>query len=249
MPKFHKKAYKKKHYKRKRTYKSALANYKPTVLHMPLVCPDKMYTKCPYTDQIQVTGIPPVFTAIYNGASIWDPNAAIGGKTANPLGLFQKLYAAFRVLNSRIQITISKASTTSGSLAGPTRCALLPIAVDNIVFLQSSPSPVSNMRLQPYCKYGNMEYVANNILNLKHIMSTAKLYGLNFAEAQNDNYAGVCGINTTITGGGADPLLGWQWLLGFENEDATSFNANPLYVDIKIVYDVEFYNRRVIVNN
>lgn len=93
----------------------------------------------------------------------------------------------------------------------------------------------NNIREQPYCKYQAISDQSGP-KKLRHHMSTAKMYGLQYkASLEDPAYAGAKGQK---------PASVWSWVLYWQNLDTGTVAKTDCQVNI--VYEIEFFNRNVV---
>lgn len=181
-------------------------------------------------NSFEATGTAPACNGVTNGAGLTATNAA---GYANCV----KLYNAYRVYGSRIQIMARPLS--AGSEMAPVAQTLRMIVVPTVGFsaavVRASPEQAL---VQPFGKETIICAANTNRYNsLTHTMSTSTIYGVNpRAVCDEDDFAAIAGLIPP-----ASNL--WAWCIWFEPIDGS---PPQLAVSVKVFYDIEFFSKNLV---
>lgn len=190
---------------------------------------DRFITKIKY-NRIQDISCPNglINNYTFRGNDVYDPDySGTGGWTAIGLSQMAALYTRYRVYASKI--TIQPLAIGGGLSSTSFYICLIP----QLDF--ASTGDFNDAVMNPYSKFRNFN--ANNTFtgNIKHYMTTEKIFGLNDKTVEiDDTYSAL--TNTT-------PGRPWYWQLYVVSPNATQGN-NVLNVMITIEYFVEFFGRK-----
>jgi len=165
---------------------------------------------------------------VFSGNDLFDPDhSGTGGWTALGLSQLSNLYGRYKTYSCSIKIQPlaigSGLSTTSFFMC------LIP-QVDS-----SSSGDINDAIMNPYSKFRNFNVNNPFTGNIKHYMSTEKIFGLNKKTVEiDDTYSSVVNGN---------PPREWFWQLYVQNPTSTGTN-NTISVMVTLEYYCEFYNRK-----
>lgn len=160
----------------------------------------------------------------YTPTNAFDVEPLLGGITMPGFDEFAAVYASYRVLASRITVKVVGASIS------PLTVIVLPLNADP----GASPAVATIIawRSSPYAKAMMVGTGGSPAVTIQNSMTTAKIYGSN-SVTLDDSFASL------VTTG---PINNWYWAIGFYQN--VVFAANPVYTDIQIEVDVQFYDRK-----
>lgn len=182
----------------------------------------------PYTGIISSTqGSTVRYRYAMNG--LQDPN--LGTATNQPSGytLMQAQYGFYFVRGSKITVTVRRTLDTAQDSNNPYDIMVVPIPS---AATTSPPAGYLQYRDQPYCKYkGGVSISADMGHTITSYMSIGKIEGL------KDLYSPSYRANS------ANPSVVPEWHIILHNPSALS-QVLPFDIEVKIVYYVEWFNRR-----
>lgn len=207
------------------TKKTPPKTLRATILYTPLVCPNVMRVKLPYTDLFEFNGggIFTIVSNVFRGNSIFDPD--LTGTGTQPLGRDQwhNFYNRYRVISSTIEVSASNASGIS--------CTIYTFPNNN----QDQVTVRRQVMEQQYVKQAMFGHnTGNSTATIKNTMSPAKIRGAPSDIVQyEDSYSAQAGFN---------PPTPFFWHVGVFGQ---GLGVSNFRVDatITITYDVEFYDR------
>jgi len=216
----------KKNNKRQGVRKASVQNIPRSV---GLILPDQYRTKLRYWKQVSFNFTATNTTAIrFRPSSAFDVDPLIASTAMSGFAELSTLYQTYRVLSSKINLTVM---TTSA--ANPVNVSLTPSNFDP----GATPSSayVLAAREQPYARFGTCGLTGSPPLKLTSSMSTEKAYGSK-AALFDDNFS------SPVT---ATPNNNWYWVIG-----GYSFVLDPslTWVTVTIEVDCQFYDRNFLQN-
>jgi len=190
--------------------------------------PDRARLRLNYFEGV-VTNTAIGVTQVWAGNGCFDPNITGTGSQPYNFDDWSLQYNRYRVVGSTIWANFITNATTYAA----TQCLLLvaPRHTTTTV-IGSFESAIS----APYAKFKilnqlNSGYTPKSDV-ISHSMSTQKILGLTNAELMSDQYQALFTAN---------PSHLWYWHTSIQANDGTSTITGRLYV--KIVYDIEFFDR------
>lgn len=206
----------------------------------PSLIPDTYITKMSYTSELtdqnlEVVG-PRLLKLSMSGNSVYDPDQT---QLFNgwPVG-----YAEMRHFYKRFYVSASTISVQTmvrgGTVADGWRVMILPSNTKDIGTL-----PFNSLISNPYA--GKSQYVGSAlgkpIIHQRHRMSTSSMTGKKSPSIEND-YNGELKLGGPLQNG--DPIRQWFYLVFFETIN-DAFAPDTLRIQVKITYNVKFYDRRL----
>jgi hypothetical protein len=192
---------------------------KETIYHFKgLIMPDRFFTQlCYTTGAILLQNVATTGTYLISGNDPRICNVITG--TGNPLGYssFLAFYNRYRIRRSRICVDINNTLQPMRLTLTPTTSTTLPSTVDQALTMQYT----TNRMIQTT--------VSSNKLDEE--FETARAYGV-VDISQQSGYSGD---------GSNSPVSLWYWRVRAQSYDGIT--ANTCYATISIVYEVEFYQK------
>lgn len=161
---------------------------------------------------------------------LYDPNTGTVGVT-QPSGytLMSQQYGYYFVKGSKITVTVRRALAAGQDSNNPYDVLVVPVASATVA---SPPSGYIQYREQPYCKYkGGVSISADQGHTISSYMSIGKIEGL------KDLYT------ASYRATGANPSAVPEWHIIIHNPQ-TLTEVLPFTIEVKIVYYVEWFNRK-----
>lgn len=192
--------------------------------------PDKFRTNLKYwkAEAIDLSSVG-YLTTRYHGSGGF-PDLSNPTKHPNMFAEVAAFYASYRIHGSRIMVEL--VNTSSNSVI---QLTVLPVNIDP----GSSPSADYNVdaRLQSYAKSRMASSQGGPVTRIKSTMTTQRIYG-NPMTKVDDNFAAL--INT-------NPINMWFWVISLYSL-STIPSAEPVLMNVFLDFDIEFYDRRAIVD-
>lgn len=217
----------KKNYKRKTPPKAS----KAVICYSPNVCPDVMRVTLSYNSRKQAAGggISAIQDFVFRGNGAFDPDAAAGGQ--QPLGFDQwsAFYRRYRVIGSKVTIEGVANSAISAGIG------IVPIHTNT---LYTNRDEAAEAAYEKSVIVGQAN--STNYAKLTHSMTTAVMRGapVNLTRYEED-------YNALIS---ANPTKEWYWhtyAYGIGGS-GLSFTVD---LEVKVEYDIEFYDRQTLVRS
>lgn len=192
--------------------------------------PDKFRTNLKYwkAEAIDLS-VSTFLTTRFHGSGAF-PDFANLTKTPNQFPQHGAFYSSYRIHGSKIRVELVNTSPNSA-----VQLTVLPTNLDP----GSSPSADYNVdsRLQSYARSKMASTQGGPKTTVTNAMSTARIYG-NPMVKFDDNFAAIITTN---------PLNTWFWVICLYSLAAIPSDT-PILMNIFIDFDIEFYDRRVIVD-
>lgn len=196
-------------------------------MRRPSMVPDRIRVKLCYSDYYALSSVAGAYVEhLWKGNSVYDPDST--GVGHQPLGYDQltAFYNRYRVYMSAITVT---PVLPTGASTGNMIMALFPTQS------VSGAGTVNQAIELPYSKYLIMSNSGNYRDNQKlfNRISTGRFLGYGNVET-NENIESLFST---------DPAHIWYWSVG---TNATTSVDQTVQVLVKLVYDVEFFDRRTL---
>lgn len=186
----------------------------------PIITGNSIVVELPYVNVYQLTtALTGEVTALWRGASIFDPEFTFGGH--QPLGHDQwaTFYGRYKVLNCRIEAEVTNRLTST------TEPAMFVLAAQQ----SSTVSTVTDLAEQPYAKQTLIQSGETHAKKLTMSMDTKYFEGY-----PTDD------IDFTASFG-ADPVRDWYYVIGLKNANGgNNVNCNVI---VKLIYKVRLFSR------
>lgn len=188
---------------------------------------DRFFVPLKYTQRLNVTSTSGALS-IYqiSGNSAFDPDYTSTGLQPEAWDQFSAMFQRYRVHASSCKVGLSLTATTAATQT--IQFALVPV---NGTGTESS---FSDAAAAPYSKHwvGNVSAVGSK--KLANRMKTTKIFGL-----PNKGLKYMYGYDALVS---ADPANEWIWDVYVQPVDTAS-TVSTMYLDVEIIYYVEFYLR------
>jgi len=214
--------------------RNVVVNYGPSLI------PDTYLTKMSFTTEKIILDFDQRslrFGSItFSGNSVFDPDQSsiVNGW---PVGYaeMRHFYKKFYVSSSTIRI---ESMMTNGTVGDGARVFVLPTNTKDIGGI-GYESLASNPYASKSKYFGSA--LGKPIVTTHHSMSTQSISGKKAPSIEND-YSGNMRASGLVLDG--NPVNQWFWLLCYESINET-FTPNTITANIKITYQVKFYDRRL----
>lgn len=196
------------------------------------IIPDRMVTRLTYkgftTFQIAAAG--QVFSRRWIPTALYDVDPLLGSTTTVGFTEMSAFYGTYRVYKSKVIVRFVNTSSSQ-----PLQGVVIPLNQDP----GASPSVATTQSWEnnAYSKVKLLPCVGADPVTIVSTMSTEKIYGSKMVYF-DDNFA----ANVTTT-----PVNNWYWVIGILSPVALGSAIN-VTVEVDIIMDAEFYNRRVMLN-
>jgi hypothetical protein len=193
---------------------------KSTILRFPgLMMPDRFFTNLKYAETFRILNAAATGQQIFRGNSCYDPDqTGVGGQ---PMGFDQ-----FAIFYNKYRV---RASTLTFNLIRTSESVRITITPSNSF---STPSTVATALENPYNRLIDISSSISNYSNTTR-MPTYKIWGVSpEAVSSEDSFA------ATVT---ADPGNPWAWIVNVATYDGIA--TATLWVDLSIIFEVEFFDR------
>jgi len=195
------------------------------------VFPDKFVTKLvSYAELVPNWAATAAITYRYLATSVFAPDPTSAMAQPQYFDQLALIYASYRVHRSRI--TVRVASGVAGVI--PQLVTVLPLNAD------PGATPFTNYLqapLFPYSKSRTLSPYGGPPILIKSSMTTQRIFGSQMVK-WDDNFAALVS---------ASPVNNWYWGVVIYQNTALTATA-PYYITIKIEFDVEFYDRKAVVD-
>jgi len=181
--------------------------------------PDSFRVKLAYAQQVVMTQSSVSGSQLFSGNSVFDPDATGTGSQPSDFDLYALVYNRYRVLASAIEIRAVGISS-----AAPTRVAVFPTN------MSTTTITISDLMSSNRSKEMIVGIGAGGQYLLKHQCSTDAVAG---------GFDNLLDVRTAVVSG--NPSDRWYWHISTQSYDASS--STTVYLDCRIVYDVEFFDR------
>ncbi len=184
--------------------------------------PSRMMVTLRYSDLITVNPSAAFGQYTFRGNSVFDPDYTSTGHQPRYFDQWSAFYQRYKVISSRIKVSVSNYSATSGVI-----CVVVPHT--DILTLTTYYGAAE----QPLMKRTEQIPVSTRLGGRNTVLSkatTRQILGLSEAQLASEDYS---------AGVGANPLQLWYWNLGF-------FGATgniSVVIDVDLDYKVLFYDR------
>jgi hypothetical protein len=184
-----------------------------------LMMPDRFVTKLKYAETFRLLNAAATGQQIFRGNSCYDPDqTGVGGQ---PMGFDQ-----FAIFYNKYRV---RASTLTFNLIRTSESVRITITPSNSF---SVPASVATALENPYNRLIDISSSISNFSNSTR-MPTYKIWGVDpTTVSSEDNFA------ATVT---ADPTNVWAWVLNVATYDGIA--TATLWVDLAVIYEVEFFDR------
>lgn len=195
------------------------------------IIPDRLMTKLTYNGFTAMTIAPTLAHATkrWRPTGVYDVDPDLGSTTVVGFNELANLYTSYRVLRSRAIMRVANNSDQ------PVMIVLIPLNADpgSSPTLAEAQSWVNNS----YAKTRLCAAIGSPVASVSCTMSTEKIYGSKMVYF-DDNFASLI---STI------PNNNWYWAIGLLTPLAVASGKN-YNVEMDISMDVEFYDRRNLLN-
>lgn len=208
--------------KRRKTYNVA-NTYNQRIPYAPNLCPDGITVRLTYATSYTIGGSNIQFDKIMSGNGLYDPD--ISGTGHQPLGFDQWMafYDRYRVLSSTCTVTTINGQTTAGRNIQTT---LIPSNNQTAIANDDEAEEL------PEAEEANAGIVNGPSEDtVRATKQTATMVGVPNIKYSTE-YSGTVSTN---------PNQQWYWRVFHASVDGTAISA---FVNIKIIYTVEFYQRK-----
>lgn len=188
---------------------------------------DRAFVKLHFVQQLTKAAAPGYWDIIFRGNSIYDPYEALGGQTAAGLQQWSMFYRNYKVHASKMVVTVDNSVIGTGCYY-----ALVPTPTT----AQLGAVSPAYFDAYPRARTGYISGSTGGIAvkRIKNFCSTASALGVRKELVRDEDDLGALVTQNPAR------VWGWHLLVGSTNPAINSaFNVN-----IKIVYYVEFYNRK-----
>lgn len=166
------------------------------------------------------TGAPGIIAFLPTAAFDVDP--VIGSPTMAGFNQFAEFYNQYRVLASKIKVSLSNSSATI-----PVSLYVMPTTLNPGLF---SAADILSMRGNPFCKWKNVALLGGGTTTITNQMSSRRMVG-------SDAVLFEQGYASPVT---TSPVDNWYWAIAWESPAAI---ASTQYLNIEIIVDLIFYDR------
>lgn len=174
-----------------------------------------------YSDLFRVSGTSP-YPYVFRGNSLFDPDFTSTGHQPRYFDTYMQLYSKYKVLGSRIRISIinSHPSSIEALVLVPLTDVISALTYQDWVELSySTRTPLNAVG-------------GRNGHTIVNRMSTAKILGLRPSQVNDEDYSGTTGTN---------PVSIWYWNIGIFSTTPGAPISADLQIDIE--YDTVLYDR------
>lgn len=199
-----------------------------TTLVRPVGMADKLMVKCTYLDHYN-SGATNAFSKVYRCNSLFDPDFAVGGATANYLTEYGNFYNSYRVHGCEVHVSVGVGGGTIGGFIAH-------------AFSDDDPSAISYLNICEQ-RYGKMDgFAPSSATGGAHVVfhdyiSIKKLNGLKSLENQED-------LEALTT---ANPVDTNFFCVKGIPEDGVGGTAIFWNMEVKMIFYAEFFNPKIVV--
>jgi len=204
----------------------------PNMRGLNLVIPDKMFTRLQYNGlQTLAITVGNTATALrYRPTAVFDVDPLLGGTSVPGFTEMAALYTGYRVVGSKITLS------AVGLDARPIAFGIVPLNFDP----GASPAlaTIQSWLMNPYHKYLLTGGSGSPPKILSKYMSTERIFGSKQVYF-DDNFTSIV---TSV------PNNNWFWAIFLVAPGPVVTTNQSTTVDIKISMDIEFFNRKALLN-
>ena len=192
-----------------------------------VLTPDRMFIKMRFAYIVRVSGTV-AQQYVFCGNSIYDPDPAIGGASAEGFNQWMAFYQFYRVHNSSIRVDVTPDYTGASPNYSNIRAIVVPSTTATWTL---SPMAASCSR---FARKGHIAWTGKGLATITNRMSTCKLLGLRSNEGDMYSLSGTSSSNPTIL---------WYWHILFDGMNGSSSDVKVISEHV-ITYSVELWKRK-----
>lgn len=199
-------------------------NPSSVIVRGPYICPDRYFCKLVYNDTLIVNPGVSVYSYLFRGNSLYDPDAVVTPGT-QPLGFDQltNLYQRYTVMGAKFSVTALPTSTTGNADQQLT------------ILANHSTVPFTDQDLISQQPYAKTRFIGNGNtgpVTLSAYYSSAKILGVSKRRILDDDiYSAIYNTNPST-----------QWYIHVFQSDLSGDNTLGT-IKIKITYYCKLYDR------
>jgi hypothetical protein len=189
------------------------------------VVPDRLHTRLQYYKSLAMVFVGNTVAARFIPTGAFDIDPLLGGTFPPGFAELSTLYSSYRVRKSSIVVDVASAGVT------PFRTIVIPLNADPGA--APSPAVIAAWDQNPYAVSALLSTTGSPSVRLNSTMTTEQIFGSTMVHT-DDNFA------ATVS---AVPVNNWFWCIGLFTAFVT-VTGSPM-VDVNIIIDIEFYDRKV----
>jgi hypothetical protein len=218
-------------YRKKKAHRKRRIPRNPSVVTEGLQVADRTRCKLVYFGQKTFTAAGLVQSYQFNGNSLFDPDAAVGGNQPGGFDQWCGFYNRYRVLACKIQCTIVQLGSAAGN-----SCQLVLVPSDDSVTTAAQGTVVNSMNQYAQTRFTNTNAGSGGVVVLKSYMTTKRIMGIRTEAVDSENT-----LSALISGNPADV---WAFVIqSYPLDGASTMNA---ILDVKLTYYAEMFSRKAL---